>query len=245
MARVNLGFTFKQFFVAHDRCAMKVNTDAVILAAWATVCQQGRVLDIGTGSGVMALMMAQRTPECVYVDAIELDVIAAKQAQENFSVSRFANRLTGISNNVINYAKQTNLQYDRIICNPPYFPEGVKCQSQARHQARYTQTLDHSQLFDVAKSLLKDEGIFTFVLPYNMGYQRISQAQVRGWKPYRLLAVKDSEERLPHLLCVELVKPPPLMDEQHVKEQTLIIRDKQRHFTDAFIALTKDFYLNI
>ena len=245
MARVNLGFTFKQFFVAHDRCAMKVNTDAVILAAWATVCQQGRVLDIGTGSGVMALMMAQRTPECVFVDAIELDVAAAQQAQENFSASPFANRLTGISNNVINYAKQTYWQYDHIICNPPYFPEGVECQSQARYQARYTQTLDHSQLFDVAKSLLKDEGIFTFVLPYNMGYQRISQAQVRGWKPYRLLAVKDSEERLPHLLCVELVKHPPLMDEQHVKEQTLIIRNKQRHFTDGFIALTKDFYLNI
>jgi tRNA1Val (adenine37-N6)-methyltransferase len=112
------GFTFKQFFVAHDRCAMKVGTDGILLGAWAPVAGVKRILDIGTGSGLVALMLAQRTEEHVTIDAVELDAQAAEQASENGRIA-WAARMKVECADVLAWAPEQTARYDLIVSNPP------------------------------------------------------------------------------------------------------------------------------
>lgn len=114
------GFTFKQFFVAHDRCAMKVGTDGILLGAWAPIAQVKRVLDIGAGSGLLALMLAQRTGETVIVDAVELDEEAAQQARENAADSPWAGRLQIHQADIQQWQPRQTRRYELIVSNPPF-----------------------------------------------------------------------------------------------------------------------------
>lgn len=129
------GFTFKQFFVAHDRCAMKVGTDGVLLGAWAPVAGVQRVLDIGSGSGLIALMLAQRTPASVDIDAVELDTAAAEQAQENVAESPWPTRVHVHQANIVEWARHCEQRYSLIVSNPPYFSPGSECASPERASA--------------------------------------------------------------------------------------------------------------
>jgi tRNA1Val (adenine37-N6)-methyltransferase len=137
------GFTFKQFFVAHDRCAMKVGTDAILLGAWAPVAGVKRILDIGSGSGLIALMLAQRTPSPVNIDAVELEPQAALQAQENVQQSPWPERIQIHQQDIADWAEQCDKRYSLIVSNPPYFAPGVACSTAARDSARATASLDH------------------------------------------------------------------------------------------------------
>ena len=137
------GFTFKQFFVAHDRCAMKVGTDGILLGAWAPVAGVKRILDIGTGSGLVALMLAQRTDEHVTIDAVELDAQAAEQASDNMAESPWAARMKVECADVLAWAPEQTARYDLIVSNPPYYEPGVECGTPEREQARYTRSLVH------------------------------------------------------------------------------------------------------
>ena len=159
------GFTFKECFIAHDRCAMKVGTDGVMLGAWSPVSRARHVLDIGTGSGLLALMLAQRTASTVTIDAVELDEQAAAQAQENAQASPWADRITVHSADIRQWSKENTARYDLIVSNPPYFEEGVKCSTPERERARYTTTLDHYSLLEIAATLITEEGFFCVVLP--------------------------------------------------------------------------------
>lgn len=153
------GFTFKQFFVAHDRCAMKVGTDGILLGAWAPVAGVKRILDIGTGSGLVALMLAQRTEEHVTIDAVELDAQAAEQASENAAESPWADRIRVQCADVLVWAPEQTARYDLIVSNPPYYAPGVECGTPEREQARYTSSLDHIALLTSAAELIS-EGLF-------------------------------------------------------------------------------------
>ncbi len=135
------GFTFKQFFVAHDRCAMKVGTDGILLGAWAPVAGVKRCLDIGAGSGLLALMLAQRTDDSVMIDAVELESEAAAQAQENINQSPWAERINVHTADILQWITQQTVRFDLIISNPPYYQQGVECATPQREQARYTTTL--------------------------------------------------------------------------------------------------------
>ena len=117
------GFTFKQFFVAHDRCAMKVGTDGILLGAWAPVAGVKRILDIGTGSGLQALILAQRTEEHVTIAAVELDPQASRQASENAADSPWAERIRVECADVLTWAPEQTARYDLIVSNPPYIDE--------------------------------------------------------------------------------------------------------------------------
>lgn len=152
------GFTFKQFFVAHDRCAMKVGTDGILLGAWAPVAGVKRILDIGTGSGLQALMLAQRTEEHVTIDAVELDPQASRQASENAADSPWAERIRVECADVLTWAPEQTARYDLIVSNPPYFTPGVECGTPEREQARYTGSLDHKALLTSAAELILEEG---------------------------------------------------------------------------------------
>ncbi|KAG6336012.1 hypothetical protein ID866_3077 [Astraeus odoratus] len=174
------GFTFKQFFVAHDRCAMKVGTDGILLGAWAPVAGVKRILDIGTGSGLVALMLAQRTEEHVTIDAVELDAQAAGQAGENVAESPWADRITVKCADVLAWAPEQTARYDLIVSNPPYYEPGVECGTPEREQARYTGSLDHKALLVNAAELISEEGFFCVVLPESTGNTPIAAPRAAG-----------------------------------------------------------------
>jgi tRNA1Val (adenine37-N6)-methyltransferase len=238
MSLAKNGFTFKQFFIAHDRCAMKVNTDAIILGAWADVAQAKSILDIGTGSGLIALMLAQRTSETVCIDAIELEQQACLQADDNFTRSPWRNKLRTVCQDVTLYAEQTDRRYDLIVTNPPYFDTGCDCHSDARSLARYTSALSHRQLLNCCRRLLTENGRACFVLPFSVATAFLRLAQNLGWHCGHKLAVRDSEIKTPHLLLFELA-PYQLIE----SEDCLTLRQSDRQYSREFRELTKDFYL--
>jgi tRNA1Val (adenine37-N6)-methyltransferase len=233
------GFTFKQFFVAHDRCAMKVGTDGVLLGVWSPVAQVTHVLDIGTGSGLIALMLAQRTCAQTKIDAVELEVAAAQQAQENFSQSPWAQRLQLYAMDIHQFTHQTLRKYDLIVSNPPYFQPAVACRDQARHTARYTQTLTHEDLLSCAASLLTADGRFCVVLPYDIGLLFQQQAQQQGWYTLQRLDVRDSISKPFHRLLLTLSRQC-----QPLQQQQMTLRDEGGRYSAQFAQLVSDFYLN-
>lgn len=162
------GFTFKQFFVAHDRCAMKVGTDGILLGAWAPLSSVTRILDIGSGSGLLALMLAQRSDAHVRIDAVELDSAASQQAKENISASPWADRIAVYAEDIIDFAETRSADYSLIISNPPYFPPGIACGSAEREQARYTTLLTHEALLRCAHQLLMPDGLFAWCCPFRL-----------------------------------------------------------------------------
>ncbi|ATL93770.1 tRNA (adenosine(37)-N6)-methyltransferase TrmM [Aeromonas sp. CU5] len=159
------GFTFKQFHINHDRCAMKVGTDGILLGAWAPVEQARRVLDIGTGSGLIALMLAQRSISDCFIDAVELDKDAAAQARENVAASPWAERVAIIERAIQDYQGEP---YDLIVSNPPYFVAGQSFSDPARALARHTGALDSHGLLAACNRLLTPVGRVALVIPTAM-----------------------------------------------------------------------------
>ena len=161
-------FTFKQFHINQQHCAMKVGTDGILLGAWTDVSDCQYILDMGTGTGLVALMLAQRSHVHCQIEAVELDLLAAQQAQENFQASPWHNRLHLTRQDVQTYCQQTAHQFDLIVANPPYFAQGVECKNDERALARYVQQ-SHLDWLNWATSCLSEKGKISFVLPYEAG----------------------------------------------------------------------------
>jgi tRNA1Val (adenine37-N6)-methyltransferase len=233
------GFTFKQFFVAHDRCAMKVGTDGVLLGATAPVSQARRVLDIGCGSGLIAMMLAQRSQAQTRIDAVELEPSAAAQADENFRESVWATRLAVYAQDITAYAAEHPSEYDLIVSNPPYFESAVACRDAARNAARYTETLTHDTLLECAKNLITPEGLFCVVLPYDIGLAFETLAHRQGWFSAWRMAVRDRPGKPLNRLLLTLSR-------QSVErvDKELALRKSEGVYSEAFCALITDFYLN-
>lgn len=232
------GFTFKQFFVAHDRCAMKVGTDGTLLGAWVPVANVTSVLDIGTGSGLLALMLAQRTPDNVTIDAVELDPIAAEQAAENAKGCQWAPRITVHCADIREWAEQATQRYSLIVSNPPFFEQGSNCASAERAQARYTTTLDHSALLNSATQLITEDGFFCVIMPETAGTAFTELAKKQGWHVRYRTDVADNETRLPHRVMLALS---PTDGEYYTDRLT--IRGPDQQYSEGYCSLTQDFYL--
>ncbi|WP_455425435.1 tRNA1(Val) (adenine(37)-N6)-methyltransferase [Dryocola sp. LX212] len=232
------GFTFKQFFIAHDRCAMKVGTDGTLLGAWAPVANVKSVLDIGTGSGLLALMLAQRTGDDVPIDAVELDPVAAEQAAENASTCPWASRINVHCADIREWAQQASQRYNLIVSNPPFFEQGSTCASPERAQARYTTTLDHSALLNSATQLITEDGFFCVIMPETAGTAFSEQAKSQGWFVRYRADVADNETRLPHRVMLALSPT----DGEYFTER-LVIRGPDQNWSEGYCGLTQDFYL--
>jgi Predicted O-methyltransferase len=232
------GFTFKQFFVAHDRCAMKVGTDGILLGAWAPVAKVKRILDIGSGSGLLALMLAQRTEQHVTIDAVELDAQAASQASENAAESPWASRVQVECADILTWAPEQTARYDLIVSNPPYFEPGVDCATPERDQARYTGSLDHTALLMAAADLISEEGFFCVVLPESTGNAFIKKALDIGWYLRLRTDIADNEARLPHRVLLALSPK-----EGECFSDRMVIRGPDQRYSEAYTALTQAFYL--
>ena len=232
------GFTFKQFFVAHDRCAMKVGTDGVLLGAWAPVANVRRVLDIGTGSGLIALMLAQRTADSVQIDAVELDEAAAQQAAENVAASPWPQRIRVHQADILAWTADCDQRYSLIVSNPPYFAPGSDCATPERASARYTDSLSHEALLGCAEQLIAEEGFFCVILPESAGNSLVEMALRRGWHLRFRTDVADNETRPPNRVMLALSPQP---GEQMWDRMT--IRGSDQHYSEAHCSLTRDFYL--
>ncbi len=156
-------FKFKQFVVHHDRSSLKVGTDAVLLGAWADVTDAKRILDIGTGSGVIALMLAQRS--AAQIDAIDIDEESTKQAQENFSDSAWSNRLKVYTISLNHFTTTATAKYDLVVSNPPYFTDSFKPTDPQRFSARHNDQLPINELAENTAKLLSPTGRFCVILP--------------------------------------------------------------------------------
>ena len=232
------GFTFKQFFVAHDRCAMKVGTDGILLGAWAPVAGVKRILDIGSGSGLLALMLAQRTEASVTIDAVELDMSAAQQASENMAESPWASRVRVECADILIWATEQTARYDLIVSNPPYYEPGVECATPEREQARYTGSLDHQALLVSAANLISEEGFFCVVLPERTGNAFIKKAQGIGWHLRLRTDIADTEGRLPHRVLLALSPK-----EGECFSDRMVIRGPDQRYSEDYTALTQPIYL--
>ena len=231
----NLLFRFKLFTVANDRCAMKVNTDGVLLGAW----QQGNtaryILDIGTGTGVLTLMMAQKNRDAT-IDAIDIDDEAYLQAQQNFMNSPWANRLNAFHTSLQNFNADT--KYDVIISNPPYFIDDFTSSNQQRNLARHSIALSYDDLIEGIERLLCDTGIVWVVIPiFNVDLFNRIAAKKRLFITQRtdVISVNGKPPYLA-LLKLQRIERPYIID-------YLEIQNVDGSFSQQYIHLTKDFYL--
>ncbi len=188
----NSWFQFQQFRIDQDRCAMKISTDAVLLGALAEADFPNHILDIGTGTGVISLMLAQRF-SAAHITAVELDEAAAGQAAENFRESPFAERLQ-----VKNQKFQDFLEgkfFDLIVSNPPYFPDHLKSNDSKRNQALHTDTLAFEELIEKAQKLLEKEGKIWIILPPRQMDDFSQSAKKVGLYPYKEVLIRDTESK--------------------------------------------------
>ena len=230
-------FTFKQFTIRHDRCAMKVGTDGVLLGAWTNVDHSHRLLDVGTGTGLIALMLAQRCPQA-YITAIDIDAEAVEQARENTLSSLWKDRVEVLLQDICTFP--ANQQFDTIVSNPPYFIDSLKCPDGQRNTARHTDTLDAARLLESVARLLTDNGRFSIILPAEQTDLLIQTAHFQGLYPSRQTAVITRPGLPPKRILMEFQKTKEAF---HTDE--LIIELERHVYSEGYIALTKDFYLKM
>lgn len=225
-------FTFKQFEVRQDRCGMKVGTDGVLLGAWAVGgC---RILDIGTGTGLIAMMMAQRFPEAK-IDAIDIDHDACFQARENIAEAGFGDRVEVVETPL----QQHSGEYDAIVSNPPFFENSLKAPEGKRSLARHTDSLPVSELLRCVSSLLSPQGVFSVVIPMDM-LQRYEEEAVFSRLYIAKVCKIKTVERKPAKRCMVMIqkqRPEAII----VEEQVLQTANSER--SEWYQQLTKDFYL--
>lgn len=258
-------FRFKQFEIEQDRCAMKVGTDGVLLGAWA---QGGRrILDIGSGTGLISLMMAQRFPEAEVV-GIDMDVDACRQARENVMASPFRDRVeieccrlqdfggAGVSKTAEALETAEGLKadggaseaaeglkaagvFDAIVSNPPFFVDSLKNPDSKRTMARHTDSLPFRDLFAGVKRLLSDDGIFSAIVPVEVVEQFVAESCILGFYLIRKCGVKTVERKQPKRFMLSFVKHRISPYEEHVET----MMDSHGNRSEWYRKITEEFYL--
>ena len=228
------GFRFKQFAVEQEDVAMKVGTDGVLLGAWANSDNVKRILDIGTGTGVIALQMAQRNP-IAHIYAVEIDDTAAKRARANFDISPWAERLTVEQTAVQEFAPAE--KFDLIVSNPPYFVDSLLPPDAKRSTARHTHDLTFEELDSAVCRLLDDNGRFALILPVTEFEKYLALTQLHLVRRCDVCPVEGGAIKR---IMGEFAKQPTTEIEI---ENIAIERGRRGDYTDDYRALTKDFYL--
>jgi len=233
-------FTFKQFHVNQDRCAMKIGTDGVLLGAWTPLINNPyNVLDIGAGTGILSLMLAQRS-NAEQIDAIEIDEDAYEQCVENFEASPWSDKLFCFHAGLDEFVDEPEDEYDLIISNPPFYTDDYKSDNTSRDLARFEDALPFEELIEAAALLLSDNGIFSVIIPFKEEERFVQLCQERGLFPLKITRVKGTPtaEIKRSLLAFTRIQQTPLIDE-------LVIETARHQYTPEYIELTKDFYLKM
>ncbi len=234
-------FQFKQFSVEQDRCAMKIGTDGVLLGAWTPIDNNPfSILDIGTGTGVIGLMLAQRS-SAEQIDALEIDENAYEQAVDNFENSPWSDRLFCFHAGLDEFVEELEDEYDLIVSNPPFYTEDYKTDNEQRDLARFADAMPFEELIEAADLLLSENGIFSVIIPCKEEAHFLAIAKEYELYPFKITQVKGTPttEIKRSLLAFnrkETIDFP--IDE-------LIIETARHIYTPEYIALTRDFYLKM
>lgn len=234
-------FQFKQFSIHQDKTAMKVGTDAVLLGAWCPIDNKPfSVLDIGAGTGILSLMLAQRT-NAEQIDAIEIDENAYEQCVENFEASPWGDRLFCFHAGLDEFVDEPEDEYDIIISNPPFYSEDYKSDNSQRDLARFQDALPFEELVDAASLFLSENGIFAVIIPYKEEERFIDLCAQVELFPVKVTRVKGSHTTpiVRSLLAFKRYELPVLEADE------LVIEISRHEYTDDYIHLTKAFYLKM
>ena len=233
-------FLFKKFSVNQDRCAMKIGTDGPLLGAWASIIQDPfSVLDIGSGTGVVALMLAQRC-HAELIDAIEIDANAYEQCTENFENSPWNDRLFCFHASLLEYIEAVDEKFDLIICNPPFYSEDYKSNDISRNLARFSDTMPLEHIIFAVAHFLSENGKFSIVIPNKLEQVFIEEAELIDLYPNRILRVRGNANSKIKRSVLEFS-----FDNSISKTSELIIETTRHNYTEDYINLTKDFYLKM
>lgn len=236
----NSYFQFKKFRIEQGNSAMKVGTDAVVLGAYSGSLFPETILDIGTGTGVIALMMAQRYPEALIL-ALEIDSKACIQAAENVRNSPWANQIAVIESSLQDY-QNCGLKFDLIVSNPPYYPNHLLTQDIRRNQALHQGALTFFELVVGVDKLLKEEGELWVILPQRQMVEFELIALKEGFVVFKKIAIRDSNHK-PVLRVIQAFEKGK-SKERTFETDELIIKGNDGEFSDAYRNLLKDFMLH-
>ena len=228
---------FKRFAIHQEHTPMKVGTDGVLLGAWAELEEAASILDIGTGTGLIALMAAQRNAQA-RIDALEIEPAACQEAAHNIRISPWAERIRLYPQAL--QAFFPAIGYDCILCNPPFFVHSTPAPDNGRSLARHTGTLPHTELIVHAERLLTPHGKFQVILPVEEACQLIAYARRYHLFPRKITRVHPNPGKAPKRLLIQLTRQalPPV-------ETDLIVELSRHHYSEEYIALTREFYLKM
>lgn len=233
-------FKFKQFTVEQDRCAMKIGTDGVLLGAWVSVKNKPfSILDIGAGTGIIALQLAQRS-NAEMVDAIEIDENAYEQCVDNFENSPWGDRLFCYHASLEEFVEDIEGKYDIVISNPPFYSEDYKTTDKSRDTARFTDALPFDELIESVSRLLSDEGIFVVIIPRKEEEKFIKMASEVNLFPNRICRVRGTETSEEKRSLLEFS-----FEKNSLKLENLTIENSRRNYTEEYTKLVQDFYLKM
>ncbi len=233
-------FRFRRFIVQQRRSAMKVGTDGVILGSWASCyAPTPRILDVGTGTGLIALMIAQRLPTAK-IDAVEIDIEATYEAADNFRASPFSDRLRAINIDFQSFAQSTSTKYDLIVSNPPYFDGTYKSDDTQRTAARHKELLPTGELIDgVLRVIEPNNGRFIAIFPYTDGTIFIAHAANSGLYCHRMLEIVPKPDKGAKRLIAEFALTRCL----EPSSQRLTVLSSEGDYSKEYRELTGDFYI--
>ncbi|GAA4848637.1 tRNA1(Val) (adenine(37)-N6)-methyltransferase [Algivirga pacifica] len=228
-------FKFKEFGISQDRCAMKIGTDGIVLGAWVLCGLERRILDVGTGTGLLSLMIAQRNPKA-YLSALEIDTQAAEQAMENIAQSPFSDRIEVIPQALQQF--EPIYLFDLIVSNPPFFSNSLKGPQEERNLARHTDTLPFEDLLAFAERFLTAEGRLCVILPVSEMPRLEEDMKQYSFYFQRICWIKHTEQHTVRRVILDLGR------KQRVpEEEVLCLREEDGvSYSAAYKALTKDFH---
>ena len=236
----NSAFQFKEFKVEQDRCAMKVGTDGVLLGAWTDIDSNvNSILDIGTGTGLIALQMAQRSA-AETIDAIEIEPMAYEQAVENFENSSWADRLFCYHASLQEFASEMDEKYDLIVSNPPYYNDTFKKLNHGRALARHTQQLSFKDFLVAAAQLLSSDGSIACIIPYTEESNFLNLAREVDLFPTRVSRYRGTPKNDLKRSLIQLNR------EKSIHQEEEFFLEHSRHqYSDHYKDLVCDFYLKL
>lgn len=236
-------FQFKEFTVHQDKTAMKVGTDGVLLGAWCSLNNSpDSILDIGSGTGLISLMMAQRS-NAMTIDAVEIDENAYEQTVENFEQSDWGDRLFCYNASFQEFADEMAEEeetYDVIVSNPPFYTDAFETENDARNKARFTSSLSFESLIDGVCKTLSENGVFSVIIPKKEEEKFVAYAKKKGLFLSRICDVKGTPIAHVKRCLLEFS-----FEDKELIEEELTIETSRHNYTEEYIALTRDFYLKM
>ncbi len=231
-------FHFKHFSLYHHRSTMKVGTDAILLGCWTSVKPTDVVLDIGTGCGLLPLMLSQKGVE--HVDAVDIDKASIEEATVNFEASQWHEHLKAFCVDIVDY--QMDKKYDLIVSNPPFFNRFSKCDSERKSRARHNDAgLSYATICQEVGRLMQPDGRFALVLPADVSMEFLDTAERYGLYLHKRMTIVPIAVKEPNRVNLEL----GFEKSDNMFEETFVIRDADKHFTAQYNEFLKDYYLGL